>query len=124
MKTHSGSNKIADHDLLEFLQAKSDEATQVLLEVEAPEPVVFFRKDRSPEGIGMLPDAVEYGSASAETAQKAVEATRSLLESMDIGYRFSKNARVFAVGVTPNQLKALVALRLIKSVVPNRSIKI
>ena len=96
---------------------------QVLLEVEAPEPVVSFRKARSPAGVENVPYAVVYSKESADLERRAVEATREMLDSMNIVYRFSPSARVFAVNVTAAQLEKLVAQELIRSVVPNRKVK-
>lgn len=121
--TSNGFEKILDQGLRNFLEASSNQIAQVLLEIEAPEPVVTFQRNPSSGQVKLIPYAVEFSDDSAETERKAVEETRSLLDSMKINYRFSHSARVFAVDVTPSQLKELIGFAQIRAVIPNRSIE-
>lgn len=121
-ETSNGSEKIAN-SLRSFLDADTDDTAQVLLEVEAPEPVVTHQRKLVTGEMTLLPYAVEFPKNSAEAERQAVEATRSLLDSMRINYQFSPSARVFAISVTPDQLQKLVAEASVRAIIPNSRVK-
>ena len=121
-KTSNGSEKVADA-FRSFLDADTGDIAQVLLEIEAPEPMVTRRKQSVSGELTPLPYSVEFPEISAETERQAVETARSLLDSMKVEYQFSPSARVFAATVTPDQLQKLVAEAAIRAVIPNRRVK-
>ena len=122
-KISGSSEKITDEALRRFLHTATEEITQVLLEIEAPEPMVTFQKD-SPYGrFPRLPYSVEFPEDAAEAERQAVETTRTLLDSMNIEYRFSPSARVFVAGVTPDQLQKLIREASVRSIIPNRFVE-
>lgn len=115
------SEKIADAMLGRFLEEDTNNTVDVLLEIEAPDPVVTYKQGLLDDK--RIPEAVEYSDDAYRQQSQVVEATRLLLESMKITYRFSPSARVFAIAVTPGQLRALISDEAIRAVVPNRRVK-
>ena len=116
--------KIADEQLWDFLLSDTDERVQVILEVDAPEPVVAYRREPREGTVGTRPEFVEISKEAKTSERQAIEETRSLLDSMHIESRFLRSSRVFLVEIDPEQLRRIVAAPTIRSVIPNRRFSI
>ena len=119
---HGG--KITDKKLLDFLDLDTDETVRVLLEVEAPEPVVVHKGKPRRRTTGTQPEFVEFPKESEQAERRAIEDTRSLLNSLHLHSRFSRSGRVFAVEINPHQLRAILAAPTIRTVIPNRRVSV
>ena len=108
--------------LVQFLADDSGGTIDVLLEVEAPDPIAAYKMEAGDDAPRFAELVVNSESASRKQSER-VKATRSLLDSLKIPYRFSPSARVFAIAVTAGQLRQLLAAQSVRSIVPNRRVR-
>ena len=116
--------KIADARLRAFADSTSDGVRSILVEIEAEDPVVVMssKYDTAPGEVRVV-EAREAkdGGASEERARRS---TSALLASMGLKHRFLRSARVFVVETSPKQLRRIAKSPSVRSVVPNREVKL
>lgn len=111
--------KIRNADLRHFMASEQAEPVSVLIEVEAPDPVVELSRPFSGNGMNYQPQTVQKITEPKENGQPAIEQLRSLLEAMHLPYHFLQGARAFVASPTPEQLRCITASPFVRSVAPN-----
>lgn len=114
--------KIEDNSLRKFVDSGRKEKLSVIVEVEAPEPIIEITPNSKFKGAVSRPVSVTYTEGMEKIEQDAIVNTKMLLKSLGLANRFLKSSRVFLVGADPSQLRTIAAAPTVRSIIPNRKI--
>jgi hypothetical protein len=111
--------KIHDADLLAFAEGRGERSITALVELDLPEPQVKLAQRMTPSGLRPVPGAVE-SRADAESKRTIEEAASLLTKILGVKPNWLEAAHTFIVTATPQQLKQVVNLPMVRQVRPSR----
>lgn len=116
--------KIRSDDLREFIDSDQSDPMSVLIEVEAPDPVVEFTPPPQSGNTRCNPLSISMSAAHHQDEETAIKQTQTVLQALQVEHRFLKGPRVFVANATPTQLRKITELPTVRSVIPNHVHKV
>jgi len=111
--------KIRNEDLKQFMASEQTQTVSVLIEVDAPDPMLELSHPFSGNGRNFQVQSVQHITDPPDSGEWAIAQTRTLLETLHLPYHFLRGARVFVASPTPEQLRQITACPSVRSVIPN-----
>jgi hypothetical protein len=116
--------KIRNEDLRHFIASEQSAQVSVLIEVEAPDPVLELTQFPGIRGMNFHAPLVQHAAEPRDNGQRAIEQIRTLLETLHLPYHFLQGARAFVVSPTPHQLRCITDSPFVRAVIPNHRQKL
>lgn len=114
--------KISDQNLRDFVRSDATENACVIVELDAPEPVVEFSRERGRHG-SAVPLSATKSNRTMMDEERARKEVSWLLNSLNLRSKYLKSGRVFIVTADPSQLRRIAELKSVRSIIPNREVK-